>query len=286
MNALALHIADQPSERPRWAFSAMMVIAIHAALIALGIAWYHQAPPPGVAIPAILIDMSPSSASPQPQPLDVAPGPEMQQAEEPEPPPPPPPEPPKPAEPEPLLPTPPQPAPEVAAPSEPKPEPQAQPRREPPPEPTTVVPEPTKPEPAKKPVKKPVKKPRETPAPRTSAAPAAERQGRAAASAAAGASAAAAMPAYRDRLAAHLQRYKQYPASARSAGAQGTAMLSFTVSRSGQVLRASLSRSSGHAELDAETLAMVRRAQPLPAFPPEMPQSSMSFTVPVRFAIR
>jgi protein TonB len=94
------------------------------------------------------------------------------------------------------------------------------------------------------------------------------------------------MPAYRDRLAAHLQRYKQYPAGARSAGAQGTAMLSFTVGRGGQVLRASLSRSSGHAELDAETLAMIRRAQPLPAFPPEMTQSSMSFTVPVRFAIR
>ena len=52
------------------------------------------------------------------------------------------------------------------------------------------------------------------------------------------------------------------------------------------VLRASLARSSGHAALDAETMAMIRRAQPLPAFPPEMRQSSLSFTVPVRFAIR
>jgi protein TonB len=285
VNALALHTPDQPSERARWALSAMMVTAIHAALIALGVAWYNQAPPPGTAIPAILIDMSPSSASPQPQTLDVAPGPEMQQAEEPVPPPPPPPEPPKPAEPEQILPTPPQPSPEVAAPPEPMPEPQIQPRREQPPEPTKVVPELTKPEPAK-PVRKPVKQPRETPAPQTSAAPAAERQGRAASAAAAGASAAAAMPAYRDRLAAHLQRFKQYPASARSAGVQGTSMLSFTVGRSGQVLRASLAGSSGHADLDAETLAMIRRAQPLPAFPPEMTQSSMSFTVPIRFAIR
>jgi protein TonB len=94
------------------------------------------------------------------------------------------------------------------------------------------------------------------------------------------------MPAYRDRLAAHLQRFKQYPASARAAGVQGTAMLSFTVGRGGQVLRASLAGSSGHAELDAETLAMIRRAQPLPAFPPEIAQSSLSFTVPIRFAIR
>ena len=36
---------------------------------------------------------------------------------------------------------------------------------------------------------------------------------------------------------------------------------------------------------DAETMAMIRRAQPLPAFPPEVTQGSMSFTVPVRFAI-
>jgi protein TonB len=31
---------------------------------------------------------------------------------------------------------------------------------------------------------------------------------------------------------------------------------------------------------------MVRRAQPFPAFPPEMKQASMSFSVPVRFSIR
>jgi protein TonB len=250
----------------------MLVVAIHAALIAVGIAWYQQWPAPGVAIPAILIDMAPSSASPPPPSLDVAPGPEMQKADEPEPLPPPP-EPPTPVEPEQLLPTPPQPSPEVTAPPEPKTEP------------AKLVPEPKKPEP-QKPAKKLERKPRETPAPQTSAAPAAERQGRAAASAAVGASAASAMPAYRDRLAAHLQRFKQYPAAARSAGAQGTAMLSFTVGRGGQVLRASLAGSSGHSELDAETLAMIRRAQPLPAFPPEMTQSSMSFTVPIRFAIR
>jgi protein TonB len=33
-------------------------------------------------------------------------------------------------------------------------------------------------------------------------------------------------------------------------------------------------------------MAMIQRAQPLPAFPHDLPQASMNFTVPVRFAIR
>ena len=85
----------------------------------------------------------------------------------------------------------------------------------------------------------------------------------------AGAAAAAALPSYRDRLAAHLQRFKQYPSGAKAAGEQGTAMLSFTVGRDGQVLGSRLAGSSGHPALDAETMAMIRRAQPLPSFPPE-----------------
>jgi protein TonB len=47
-----------------------------------------------------------------------------------------------------------------------------------------------------------------------------------------------------------------------------------------------LGGSSGHAALDAETVAMVRRAQPFPAFPPELKQGSMSFSAPVAFHIR
>ena len=31
---------------------------------------------------------------------------------------------------------------------------------------------------------------------------------------------------------------------------------------------------------------MIRRAEPLPSFPPEMTQGSASFTVPVRFFLR
>ncbi|CAN5454465.1 energy transducer TonB [soil metagenome] len=285
MNAHALH-APTDNAGLRWTFSAAVILALHAALIAAGIGWYREQPPTGVEMPAIMIDMAPASAAPETQPMDVAPGPEMQQADEPTPPPPPPPPEPMAQAPveEPVAPTPLVEKPEVEAPPEQK--------AEPAPEPTKITPEPpqAKPEPVKpKPVRAKVqKKQSETPpAPRTSAAPRAERKGRAAAAATAGAAAAAAaLPSYRDRLAAHLQRYKQYPESAKSAGKQGVAMLSFTVGRNGQVLASRLAGSSGIRELDAETMAMIRRAQPLPAFPPEMTQASLSFTVPVRFSIR
>ena len=65
----------------RWSASAAIIVAAHAALIALAMAWYTHSPPPGVTIPAIMVDMAPASAAPQTQPMDVAPGPEMQQAD-------------------------------------------------------------------------------------------------------------------------------------------------------------------------------------------------------------
>jgi TonB family protein len=130
------------------------------------------------------------------------------------------------------------------------------------------------------------KKPTDAPpAPRTTASPKAERQAPAASAANSGASAAA-LASYRQMVAAHLQRFKQYPPAAKSAGQQGTARVSFTLSRSGGVLSVSLGGSSGHSQLDAETLAMVRRAQPFPAFPADVKQSSMPFSAPVAFYIR
>lgn len=87
-------------------------------------------------------------------------------------------------------------------------------------------------------------------------------------------------------VAAHLQRFKQYPAASRAAGEKGVSTISFTLSRGGQVLGSRLARSSGHPALDAETMAMVRRAQPFPQMPAEMKQASMAFVVPISFSVR
>ncbi|MFC0239523.1 energy transducer TonB family protein [Rhodopseudomonas telluris] len=298
MNVYALHDEPGRGRASQWMASAIAIVAAHLLLIAAALAWYQQAPPPGVEMPAIMVDLSPAPAAPALQPQDLAPGPQMQQA---------------------------QPEAERAEPEKPAKEPtalQAQPQVEPQavPVPVASAPEvmlppqaqqaePVKQPEAAKPISKPVKpeakrtareepkrkparaepKPesREPPAPRTTAAPLAERQASLQSSPQAGrAAAAAALPSYRDRLAAHLARYKQYPSGSKAAGEQGTAMLSFTVGRSGHVLGSRLARSTGHPALDAETMAMIQRAQPLPSFPPEMTQSSLSFTVPVNFSLR
>lgn len=276
MNAFALHdVSDQAVIR-RWGASAFAIVAAHAALIALAMNWATQRPLPGVSLPAIMVDMAPVSSAPQPTQMDLAPGPVMQEADA---------SPPEPVQQqavqEQIAPTPPQEKPEVVAPPEQNTEP-TPPR----PEPAQIVPEP-KPSPVKpKVVRAEAKKPSDAPpAPRTTASPRAERQAPAASAVSAGASAAA-MASYRQMVAAHLQRFKQYPPAAKAAGQQGIARVSFTLSRSGGVLAVSLGGSSGHSALDAETLAMVRRAQPFPAFPADVKQSSMPFSAPVAFNIR
>jgi len=271
MNAFALHdVSDQAAAR-RWGASAFAIAAAHAALIAVALNWYTQRPVPGVSLPAIMVDMAPASSAPQPTQMDLAPGPVMQQADA---------SPPEPAAAEAvqeqIAPTPPQEKPEVIAPPEPKTEPT-------PPKPEPVKAEPEKnPSPVKPKVVRPdAKKPTDAPpAPRTTASPKAERQAPAASAANAGASAAA-LASYRQMVAAHLQRFKQYPPAAKAAGQQGTARVSFTLSRSGAVLSVGLGGSSGHSALDAETLAMVRRAQPFRAFPADVKQSPMPFSAPV-----
>src|SRR6266403_5387085 len=115
MNAFVLHDVGDRSGVLRWGASAAAIVALHAAVLALGLAWYTQHPPPGITMPAIMVDMAPASSSPQPTPLDLAPGPVMQQADA---------SPPEPAVAEAvqeqIAPTPPQEKPEVVAPPEQK----------------------------------------------------------------------------------------------------------------------------------------------------------------------
>jgi protein TonB len=45
-------------------------------------------------------------------------------------------------------------------------------------------------------------------------------------------------------------------------------------------------QTSGFASLDRETIDTVRRAEPFPPPPPNMPGETFEFTVPIRFKIR
>lgn len=88
---------------------------------------------------------------------------------------------------------------------------------------------------------------------------------------------------WQSRLMAHLERRKRYPSGARSRGEQGTAYVRFRIDDAGNVLSASLARSSGFPELDNEVAEMVRRASPVPAPPPGV---NKTITAPVRFTVR
>jgi periplasmic protein TonB len=87
------------------------------------------------------------------------------------------------------------------------------------------------------------------------------------------------LTSWRAAIAAHLNQHKRYPGS----GA-GISTITFSVDRSGKVLSARLLRSSGNAALDAEAVAMARRASPLPKPPADIAGDNLSLTVPVRFS--
>ncbi|MGC2822812.1 MAG: energy transducer TonB [Pseudolabrys sp.] len=88
------------------------------------------------------------------------------------------------------------------------------------------------------------------------------------------------------RIAQQVERNKGYPALARARHETGTAELAFTINRNGMVTASRVVRTSGFASLDQETIDTVRRAQPFPPPPPNMPGDTFEFTVPIRFNIR
>ncbi len=100
------------------------------------------------------------------------------------------------------------------------------------------------------------------------------------------ASASSAAHTWEGRILAHLESRKRYPAEARARRLQGVAYINFIMDRQGRVLSSKLERSSGHPALDREALALLQRAQPLPAPPPETRGERITLTVPVDFYTR
>jgi protein TonB len=96
---------------------------------------------------------------------------------------------------------------------------------------------------------------------------------------------AAQVASWHRKIATQVERHKGYPAAARSRRETGIAQLAFTIDRQGMVLASRVVRSSGSAALDQETIATVRRAQPFPPPPPNMPGDRFDFSVPIRFDV-
>jgi protein TonB len=85
------------------------------------------------------------------------------------------------------------------------------------------------------------------------------------------------------RLLGQLNRFKQYPRAARQAHIQGVVMLHFIMDADGKVTSFEIARSSGRPVLDAEALALIQRAQPLPALPAGYPTRTLDAIVPIEF---
>lgn len=97
---------------------------------------------------------------------------------------------------------------------------------------------------------------------------------------------AAQVASWHRQIALQVERHKGYPPSARARRETGTAELAFTIDRNGVVLASRVVKTSGFESLDQETIDTVRRAQPFPPPPANMPGERFDFTVPIRFNIR
>ena len=182
----------------------------------------------------------------------------------------------------------------------PQPEPVPPPEPEPPPEPPVVAePEPT-PEPENVPVLPPIIR---TSGPTVAAPPAAsvepptrrldtptQRSAPQVGQAAGAASQAAGgkvglRRSYAAVLAAHLNRHKSYPISARRQGREGTVTLRLVVDRTGRAVDARIARNADFPEFDEAAMSMLTRAQPLPPFPSGMSETELVVMVPVSFEL-
>jgi protein TonB len=85
---------------------------------------------------------------------------------------------------------------------------------------------------------------------------------------------------------AHLGKHKRYPPEARSAHVEGEVELSFTLDSAGRVVSTHINRSSGSPVLDREAVAMLERAQPLPAVPKQVAGGRIALMMPIRYRLK
>jgi protein TonB len=222
-------------EFPRWAFSAALIVAIHAGLAVMLTHW-HEAIEGNEGTDAIVVDLAPFTPQPSETRDDLAPGPVQEQSD---------------------------PAPQNERPKEEqKPEEKVLP---PAPDAEVQLPKEEVKPPEEQRENAPVLQPTAPPKHKPSAAQVAS---------------------WHRKIALQIERNKGYPAAARSRRETGIAEVAFTIDRHGRVVTRRIVRTSGFPALDQETLDTIKRAQPFPEPPPDMPGATFDFTVPIKFNIR
>lgn len=88
--------------------------------------------------------------------------------------------------------------------------------------------------------------------------------------------------AFQRTLMSHIARYLRYPKSASGRQLHGVVHVRFALRRDGTVIEAWVRTSSGHLLLDEAATETIRRAQPLPAIPAELPDA-LTISLPISF---
>ncbi len=76
---------------------------------------------------------------------------------------------------------------------------------------------------------------------------------------------------FQQALFRQIERQERYPAAAQRDRLQGSVETLFVMNRDGTVLSVQVKTSSGQAMLDEEAMKAIRRAQPLPPIPADLP---------------
>jgi protein TonB len=237
----------------RWGACFALALCFHAVTVAALLAHWTENSDLVANAPLITIDLAALAVAPDTKRNELPPGPQQTEAE-------------------------PEPEPDPVKPVE---------KLELPPEPNAELPMAVTPPPMP-PQKPKEEKPKQQHASLSSAPSTAENKAERAAAPAPGASSRNpyAVPNWKSRLVARLERSKRYPSEARARGEQGVAQLAFSIDRNGGVHHARIVHSSGSSLLDEATLALLERAQPLPPPPPELAGAEIAIVVPIRYNIR
>lgn len=96
----------------------------------------------------------------------------------------------------------------------------------------------------------------------------------------------AVVESYQVRLLRYLAGYRRYPAIARNKHQEGVVFVRFAMDRRGNVLSSVIEKRSRFEALNDEALTVFKRANPLPAPPPEMAGDPLLLVMPVEFSLR
>ena len=95
-----------------------------------------------------------------------------------------------------------------------------------------------------------------------------------------------AQASYQALIATVLQKHKKYPRRAASRRQEGIVTVKFIVKKTGDIISYELTSSSGHSLLDRAVETMLKKASPLPPFPNNLTEESITLILPVEFYLK